>query len=137
MAMKETVNGIDNRIDINNNNNNNNNDSDEETYEYVSLSERIASYQKKLEAEQRKLEKPCKTKSDYGRPLEGSKTQARGIKAYDTIAQEIRDLCTFIANNGTKNDDNTITITFGQLFEVKYWPSIVSLLNNWINQRLT
>ncbi|XP_053213193.1 actin-binding Rho-activating protein-like [Panonychus citri] len=116
----ETVNGITTTTTTTSTTDNNridNNDSDDETYEYVSLAERISSYQKKLEAEQRKLEKPCRTKSDYGRPLEGSQTQLRGIKAYDTIAQEIRDLCSFIETNGTKNEDNQVTITFGQLFE--------------------
>lgn len=53
--------------DINNNNGNNNTAcvQEDEVYKFVPLSERVSNYQKKLDAEQKKLDKPCKDKEKY------------------------------------------------------------------------
>jgi len=54
----------------------------------------------------------------YGRPREGSLTEQRGIAAGNHVAKEIIQLCEIIDENGSKNQDGTITITFGQLFSI-------------------
>ncbi|XP_074603076.1 actin-binding Rho-activating protein-like [Brevipalpus obovatus] len=85
---------------------------------YVPLLERVSNYQKRLEAEQKKLEKPCKDKENYGKPIEGSKTQLRGMKAYHAISKEVQELCQIVNENGGKQKDGTVTMTFGNLFEL-------------------
>lgn len=66
------------------------------------------------------------------RPIAGSKTDLRGRKAKSHICREILELCTVIHDVGTYNskkrdpddsddggqDDGTIIISFGELFQV-------------------
>ncbi|XP_076326136.1 actin-binding Rho-activating protein-like isoform X2 [Tachypleus tridentatus] len=54
----------------------------------------------------------------YGRPVEGSKTEGRGIKAGEMISNEIRVLCEMIWEHGKQNYDGTACITFKELFEL-------------------
>lgn len=63
------------------------------------------------------------TKKDenYGKPVSGSKTEARGKKAHERISNEIIELCAVIEDNGVKNPRNPDTqtdITFGRLFDI-------------------
>ena len=39
---------------------------------------------------------------DYGTPVAGSKTEARGILAHERISREILELCCVIEDNGTR-----------------------------------
>lgn len=54
----------------------------------------------------------------YGKPIEGSKTQLRGLKAYDHITREVQEMCNFIKDHGIHEKDGTFSIKFGHLFEV-------------------
>ena len=59
-------------------------------------------------------------KDCYGKPVEGSKTAARGKQAHQRISNEIVELCAVIEDNGLKAaaDNVTATITFGRLFDI-------------------
>ena len=56
--------------------------------------------------------------SDYGTPVSGSKTEARGKKAHQKISGEIVELCAIIEDQGFLNDDNKRSIKFGRLFDI-------------------
>lgn len=57
--------------------------------------------------------------SSYGKPVEGSKTEARGKQAAQLIANEIKLLTEIITKHGKMNDDDgMITIKFKELFEL-------------------
>lgn len=64
-------------------------------------------------------ERPKLSKDDvnYGRPVEGSLTEYRGMKAHKHISKEIAELCQIIADLGTAQPDGTCTISFGELFD--------------------
>jgi len=55
---------------------------------------------------------------NYGRPREGSLTEQRGIAAGVHVAKEIITLCEVIDENGDKNNNGTVTISFGKLFGI-------------------
>ncbi|CAH1395628.1 unnamed protein product [Nezara viridula] len=82
---------------------------------------------------------PRPSDEDYGKPLAGSKTEERGLRAKSHINREILELCETIYDLGTYNkelkkrrkddegsddedgeneDDGTIIVTFGELFEM-------------------
>lgn len=54
----------------------------------------------------------------YGRPIPGSKTEARGIKAHENIEDEIRILCSVIEEHGNPINDGLAEIKFGELFRL-------------------
>ena len=54
----------------------------------------------------------------YGKPVPGSKTEARGIKAHEGIEDEIRVLCSVIEEHGTPIDKDVVEIKFGELFRL-------------------
>lgn len=54
----------------------------------------------------------------YGKPVAGSKTEARGIKAHEDVEDEIRVLCTVIEEHGTPLDGDIVEIKFGELFRL-------------------
>lgn len=99
-----------------------------------SLSTRVAAYQKKAEDHVKKqksnpfsqtgsvteMGKPKWDKNDprYGRPPEGSKTEKRGLAAGSHISNEIVFLCEMMNEYGIPNEDGTVSITFGELFQV-------------------
>jgi len=60
---------------------------------------------------------PSRHSREYGRPLAGSKTEARGRFAGAHISQEVRDLCRVILQMGREQPDGTVCVTFGRLFE--------------------
>ena len=53
----------------------------------------------------------------YGRPPEGSLTEARGIKAHLHVHREIEQLCEIIKQFGVEVKDGWL-ITFGQVFNI-------------------
>uniref|UniRef100_T1JD57 Costars domain-containing protein n=1 Tax=Strigamia maritima TaxID=126957 RepID=T1JD57_STRMM len=55
---------------------------------------------------------------NYGRPVQGSKTEYRGKKAGELISSEIQTLCQMIWEFGSQNDDGTAAISFGELFQI-------------------
>ena len=59
-----------------------------------------------------------KKDSNYGTPVVGSKTEARGKLAHQRISNEIIELCAVIEDNGMRVDENQTTITFGRLFNI-------------------
>jgi len=59
-----------------------------------------------------------KNDPNYGRPREGSLTEQRGIAAGMHVAKEIIQLCEVIDENGIRNKDGTVTISFGTLFGI-------------------
>ena len=59
-----------------------------------------------------------KKDSNYGTPVAGSKTEARGKLAHQRISNEIIELCAVIEDNGMRVDENRTTITFGRLFDI-------------------
>ena len=63
---------------------------------------------------------PLSTSLDYsyGRPVAGSKTEARGIKAQEDVEDEIRVLCTVIEEHGTPLAGDIVEIKFGELFRL-------------------
>lgn len=61
---------------------------------------------------------PPKHDQQYGRPVTGSKTEARGKHAGIHISQEVFDLCKIIYRMGNHKPDGTVTITFGKLFNI-------------------
>lgn len=54
----------------------------------------------------------------YGRPVPGSKTEARGIKAHENIEDEIRVLCQVIEEHGAPIEKGIAEIKFGELFRL-------------------
>ena len=52
----------------------------------------------------------------YGRPPEGSQSEARAAKASDWVDNEIDKLLKVISDNGKAGPDGKLSITFGQLF---------------------
>lgn len=54
----------------------------------------------------------------YGRPLPGSKTEARGLKAHENIEDEIRVLCSVIEEHGEPVEGALAVIKFGELFRL-------------------
>ncbi|XP_014257040.1 actin-binding Rho-activating protein-like [Cimex lectularius] len=74
---------------------------------------------------------PRPSKEEYGKPVAGSKTEERGIRAKSHVCREILELCECIYDVGTYNnqvrkkdegedyvDDGTIIVSFGELFEI-------------------
>ena len=53
---------------------------------------------------------------EYGRPVAGSKTEARGKYAGAHISQEVKALCNVILQMGDEQPDGTVAVTFGRLF---------------------
>mgnify|MGYP001792907150 CR=1 FL=1 len=60
--------------------------------------------------------RPKKQDKEYGRPVVGSKTEARGKHAGMHISGEVVYLCEVIERIGEQQPDGTITVTFGKLF---------------------
>ena len=59
------------------------------------------------------------TDPNYGVPVAGSKTEARGKQAHQRISKEIIELCAVIEDNGMRIDEkNQTNITFGRLFQI-------------------
>ena len=59
-----------------------------------------------------------KHNKDYGTPISGSKTEARGKKAHQKISGEIVELCAIIEDQGQKLNSEQSTILFGRLFDI-------------------
>ena len=64
-----------------------------------------------------------RTDKDYGTPVAGSKTEARGKQAHQRVSREILELCCVIEENGVANDSQsgqswTAQIDFGRLFDI-------------------
>ncbi|OTF82610.1 Costars domain containing protein [Euroglyphus maynei] len=58
---------------------------------------------------------------NYGKPVEGSKTEQRGKQASQLIANEIKLLMEIIQKHGTVNEESSgkeVTIKFKELFEL-------------------
>lgn len=55
--------------------------------------------------------------ADYGKPIEGSKTEYRGKQAGVHISAEVVELCEIIETIGHRLPDGTFGVTFGALFE--------------------
>ena len=56
-------------------------------------------------AQQPQQQQPLKrTDKDYGTPVAGSKTEARGRQAHERVSREILELCCVIEENGTTDD---------------------------------
>ncbi|KAH9519606.1 hypothetical protein Btru_003126 [Bulinus truncatus] len=58
-----------------------------------------------------------KTDPNYGRPVEGSKSEYRGKQAVNHISAEIVELCNVIKEIGKPVGNGTYYIKFGALFE--------------------
>jgi len=58
-----------------------------------------------------------KSSKDYGRPLPGTKTAARGVKAGGHVTREIIFLCELIEKNAKGTPPNCV-IKFGSLFYI-------------------
>lgn len=66
-------------------------------------------------------QKLTKDDPNYGKPVEGSKTEQRGKQAATSIANEVKLLCEIIKKHGVVNNESTnkeVTITFKELFEL-------------------
>lgn len=101
-------------------------------YGNTGLASRVSMFQKKAEEHKKKQminpfsgwegasHRARLDKDDprYGKPVEGSKTEGRGIKANEMITNEIKFLCEMIWKNGEQNFDGTADITFGELFQI-------------------
>ncbi|GFS87044.1 hypothetical protein NPIL_604491 [Nephila pilipes] len=97
------------------------------------LSSRVAAFQKKADEHAHKQKQnpfSCtgnvsgivhqrwdKSNPEYGKPPEGSKTEKRGQAAGVHIGNEVRFLCEMIHQYGIPNGDDTVSITFGELFQ--------------------
>jgi len=64
-----------------------------------------------------------KNDPSYGRPKEGSLTEQRGIAAGHHVCKEIIQLCEIIDENGARQTDGTVVISFGELFKTYQWIS--------------
>ncbi|XP_054707419.1 actin-binding Rho-activating protein-like [Uloborus diversus] len=98
------------------------------------LSSRVAAFQKKAEEHKVKqktnpfshsgnvshFDRPKWDKNDprYGRPAEGSKTEQRGMAAGAHISNEVLFLCEMINEYGVPCENDTVCITFGELFQI-------------------
>ncbi|KAF7495567.1 Actin-binding Rho-activating protein [Sarcoptes scabiei] len=108
---------------------------DKDLYGNTDLNSRITMFQEQAEKhkEKQKLnpfsgtfdavaaakQKLSKEDPNYGKPVEGSKTEARGKQAAQLIANEIKLLTEIITKHGKMNDDDgMITIKFKELFEL-------------------
>lgn len=60
---------------------------------------------------------PPRHSRQYGRPVAGSRTEARGRYAGAHISQEVKDLCRVISQMGEEQPDGTVSVSFGRLFE--------------------
>lgn len=58
---------------------------------------------------------PLKRLADYGRPLQGSKTELRGRDARTQVSREVRELCEAIRRIGEPG--KVVTVEFGKLFD--------------------
>ena len=65
----------------------------------------------------RNMAAPPRHSKEYGRPVAGSKTEARGKYAGAHISQEVKALCNVILQMGEEQPDGTVAVTFGRLFE--------------------
>ena len=63
---------------------------------------------------------PPRHSRQYGRPVAGSRTEARGRYAGAHISQEVKDLCRVISQMGEEQPDGTVSVSFGRLFETIY-----------------
>jgi hypothetical protein len=54
---------------------------------------------------------------EYGCPVKGSKTEARGLKAAAHLNQEMKELCSIIRQYGAECHDGYV-ILFGDLFQI-------------------
>ncbi|GBN39160.1 hypothetical protein AVEN_47559-1, partial [Araneus ventricosus] len=110
-----------------------------------SLSSRVAAFQKKTEqhtAKQRTNpfchgnvsemthQKWDKSDPRYGKPPEGSKTEKRGMAAGSHISNEVLFLCEMIAQYGVPNEDSTVSISFGELFQDAQFENKTSIIAN-------
>ncbi|RWS00137.1 actin-binding Rho-activating protein-like protein [Dinothrombium tinctorium] len=101
-------------------------------FESINFADRIKLFQKKAEEHRKKqLENPFsewegprpvnkldKSDENYGRPVEGSKTDLRGKKAHESVSNEVRVLCQMIKDYGEELSDGSIVISFGDLFQL-------------------
>lgn len=101
-------------------------------YGNTALSDRVAAFnQKATEHKKKQLVNPFsgwdgashrvalhRDDPNYGRPVQGSKTEFRGLKAGALVSSEIRLLCNMIWEFGEQNPDGTAWIRFGELFEI-------------------
>lgn len=55
---------------------------------------------------------------NYGRPVQGSKTEFRGKAAGVHISSEVIELCSVIRDMATPLPDGTVAVPFGELFEL-------------------
>ncbi|CAC5363599.1 Actin-binding Rho-activating protein [Mytilus coruscus] len=62
-------------------------------------------------------QKLSKDDENYGRPVSGSKTESRGKLAGEQSSREVIDLCYVINDLGKHQEDGSVNITFGELFE--------------------
>ncbi|XP_016893630.1 actin-binding Rho-activating protein isoform X1 [Cynoglossus semilaevis] len=64
---------------------------------------------------------PHRGQDDYGRPMQGSKTEKRGNDANTHISREVQELCKVIRSIGEMRKSSSggdhITVLFGKLFE--------------------
>ena len=65
----------------------------------------------------RNMATPPRHSKEYGRPVAGSKTEARGKYAGAHISQEVKVLCNVILQMGDEQPDGIVAVTFGRLFE--------------------
>ncbi|XP_028282016.1 actin-binding Rho-activating protein [Parambassis ranga] len=88
---------------------------------------------------------PQRGQEDYGRPLQGSKTDQRGKDAHTHINKEVEELCEVIRNIGEprdkdedRSDGKVTTVEFGKLFEhyVTISNKLVGILLRARKQRL-
>jgi len=103
-------------------------------YGNLDLGSRITMFQEKADShkEKQKLnpfsgsfdavasakQKLNKEDPNYGKPVEGSKTEKRGKHAAQLLANEIKMLCSFIKQYGKEQEDGSVGITFGELFQL-------------------
>lgn len=75
---------------------------------------------------------------DYGRPKKGSMSDKRGKKYQKNSNEEVVDLCSMIAIQGTKNKDGSIWVRFGELFRVYQFISnkVVGIMHRARKNRL-
>lgn len=68
-----------------------------------------------------KVPKPMLSKDEYGRPVHGSLTEARGQRANIHVFKEMYELCQIINSEGypqSKSKPDLKVISFGELFNV-------------------
>jgi len=62
--------------------------------------------------------KLSKEDPNYGRPVEGSKTERRASQAAQLLFDEVKLLCDIIKKHGNKGEDDKNYMTFKELFEL-------------------